>query len=86
MKYSRIHIWGLGFATVYTIFDEIIRRVYSFTKSKLVDDEPEHLFGKGQGTFSEERDKIEVDGLSSYRLTANEEYRKGYLAYGKFTQ
>ncbi len=42
-------------------------------------------FAHNQGTFTEEIKKIELDGLSTYNLLKNEDYKGVYLAYADFT-
>jgi|ETNmetMinimDraft_14_1059893.scaffolds.fasta_scaffold98160_1 hypothetical protein len=42
-------------------------------------------FAQNQGTFTDEIDKIELSGLSSYNLMKNEDYKNVYLAYADFT-
>lgn len=41
-------------------------------------------FNKNQGTFTEEIDKIKASGISTYNLTANEEYKLIHLAFIEF--
>jgi hypothetical protein len=42
-------------------------------------------FAQNQGTFTNEIKKIELDGLSTYNLLKNEDYKSVYLAYADFT-